>query len=156
MTQPWQLTDTACDQSTSYNMSNKIVRRDDGLYVTWIDTEYLNWIARVDPSDGSVLSRIVSAQGQDNHCGAALALTPDDTLHVMNGSHSRGFIYMCSSDPTRADSWSYPQVAGGRCTYPSLVSDFEGRLHLAFRHTAWGGGRCCVGYSRKEIGEPWR
>ena len=96
---PWRLATNGCDRATGYHMSNKVIRRGDELFVTWLDSDYRSVVAAVDPDSGGVVSQAVVAQGFDNHCGAAMAMTPDGVVHVMNGSHHRGFVYRFSADP---------------------------------------------------------
>ena len=150
------LTDNACDRSTAYHMSNKIVRRDDGLYVTWIDSEYRNIIAKVDPDTPAVEGAVPIAQGFDNHCGAAMALTADGVLHVVSGSHHAGFVYRASDEPMDPASWSLPECPAGGATYPSLVAHPDGALHLAYRHYPRDGvGHWGMGWAVKDPGQPW-
>jgi hypothetical protein len=137
-------------------MSNKIVRRGDALLVTWLDSEYRNVVADVNPEDGTVESGGFVGQGFDNHCGAAMARTPDGMIHVVNGSHHRGFVYRCSDDPKRPDSWSPPEAVGCRPTYPSLISDLDGNLHLTHRYSPMYGGHWGAAWCRKEGRKPWQ
>ena len=123
---PWTLAADGCDRATAYHMSNKIIRRGDELLATWLDSRYRNVVASVDQASGEVVSRSLVSQGFDNHCGAAMTLTPDDVVHVMSGSHHRGFVYRCSSNPADPSSWSLPEGVGCRATYPSLISDLDG------------------------------
>jgi len=153
---PWTLAKDGCDRATAYHMSNKIVRREGELFVTWLDSSYRNVVAAVDPAGGAVQRTVVVGQGFDNHCGAAMALTPDGVLHVVNGSHHRGFVYRCSDDPAASESWSPPEAVGCRPTYPSLVSDLKGDLHLTHRYSPMYGGRWGTAWCKKEGRAPWR
>jgi len=119
-----------CDRATAYHMTNKIVRADDGFYVTWIDTDFQCVVAHV-ARDGRVLDQTALAQGFDNHCGGALTCTPDGVLHFLSGSHSHGFVFRSKT----AAGWSLPQGVGRSATYPSLVHDLAGNLHLAHRYS---------------------
>jgi len=153
---PWVLAEDGCDRATAYHMSNKIVRRNDDLFVTWLDNKYRNVVAAVNDETGAVEARSFVGQGFDNHCGAAMALTPDGVLHVANGSHHRGFVYRSSADPGREDSWSPPEAVGCRPTYPCLISDLSGNLHLTHRYSPMYGGRWGTAWCKKEGKKPWQ
>ncbi len=103
------LADNGCDRATAYHMSNKIVRHSDGLFVTWLDENYRAVIAHVEPDTGDVLSATPLHQGSDNHCGGTLAVTPDNRLHIVAGSHHPPFIYRHSATPADPHSWSLPE-----------------------------------------------
>lgn len=132
MNRVFTLARDGCDRSTAYHMSNKIAREGDGLWVTWLDEAYRCVLARVS-AGGRVLSRAFLAQGFDNHCGGALARTPDGALHFVSGSHHVAFVYRHSQGPEVGASWSPPEAVGVGGTYPSLVADPAGGLHLAHR-----------------------
>ena len=153
---PWTLAADGCDRATAYHMSNKIIRRGDELVATWLDSRYRNVVATVDQANGQVVSKCLVSQGFDNHCGAAMTLTPDDVLHVMSGSHHRGFVYRASAEPARAESWSPPEAVGCRPTYPCLVSDLRGDLHCMYRWSSMSGDRWGSGWSKKIGDAPWQ
>ena len=142
MSASFVLADNGCDRATAYHMSNKIVRHSEGAFVTWLDENYRAVIAHIEPDTGDVLTAIPLHQGYDNHCGAALAVTPDSRLHVVAGSHHSGFIYRYSDTPTDPHSWSLPESVGSSSTYPSLVALADGGLVLAYRRSSrtgrWG------------------
>ena len=123
-----------CDRATAYHQANKIVRVDNGYYVTWLDSQFRCVVAHV-ANDGQLRGPVALAQGLDNHCGGAITRTPDGTLHFVSGSHSHGFVYRSSRTPLVAESWSLPQGVGRSATYPSLVHDCAGNLHLAHRYS---------------------
>jgi len=137
-------------------MSNKIVRRGDELLATWLDRRYRNVVASVDQTSGKVAAKSLVSQGFDNHCGAAMTLTPDDVVHVMSGSHHRGFVYRASGEPARAESWSPPEAVGCSPTYPSLIADLRGDLHCMYRHSPMSGGRWGSGWCKKDGAAPWQ
>ena len=148
------LTTDGCDRATAYRMSNKVVRRDDGLYVTWLDAHFRVMVARVDAESGSFDTPFPLAQGYDNHCGAAMAETPDGKLHVMAGGHGMAFVHRFSETPVDPGCWSLPEVVGITATYPSLVCGLDGTLHLAQRSSAIhgpGGMRIC----QRPLGGTW-
>ena len=139
MKKPILLAADGCDRATAYHMSNKIVRTRDGVYVTWLDRDYRIIVGRANSGGGLDFAHVL-AQGTDNHCGAALAATPDGMLHMLAGSHHHGFIHRFSPTPERADSWSPPLSIGYGATYPSLVTLADGGLALAYRYSGsrWG------------------
>ena len=152
------LSESGSDRATGYNMSSKLIRRDDTLFVSWLDTpSELGQPAKAilgvcDPKSGEMRSRIELGEGIDNHCGAALALDGTGRLHAIVGAHSGDFLYRWSDTPADAESWSAAIPLGPSDTYPSLVVDAEGTLHLAHREA---GERWQLWYRRKRAGQPW-
>jgi hypothetical protein len=138
MQQGFLLAEDGCDRATAYHMSNKIVRHAAGTVMTWLDSQYRCIIAIVDPATGAVSHAHPISQGHDNHCGAALAVTPDGRLHAICGSHALGgFIHRHTADPTDPAAWSLPDSVGAAATYPSLLALPNGDLTLTYRHTSW-------------------
>jgi hypothetical protein len=152
------LTHKGSDRATSYNMSAKIVRRDDRLFVTWLQSppapgELSDIMLGVcDSTSGKLRHSLSLDQGIDNHCGATLALTPDNELHIMVGAHHGPFSHRVSSNPEDPDSWSAPISVGQKGSYPSMVADKNGCLHLALREE---GPFWQLHYLRKPYGQPW-
>lgn len=148
------LSNHGCDRATAYRMSNKILRRPDGLYATWIDAQFRNIITRVDPDTGEFEEIPPLVQGFDNHCGGALAETPDGNMHFMAGSHGQAFIHRYSSSPLDEGSWSLPRAIGIGATYPSMVCDQDGALHLVHRTSQLQGPwyACIV---KRPLGDDW-
>lgn len=134
MTSTCTLSTDGCDWGTAFKMSNKIVRRSDGLYVTWLDCRFRIMVARVDLGSGKSDPPFALAQGIDNHCAAAMTASSDGRLHLVAGSHGRAFIHRWSDTPSDPASWSLPEAVGVCATYPSLVCDSSGTLHLAHRY----------------------
>ena len=70
------------DRATGYNMSCKIIRSDEHLFLGWLDApEYKGhyariMVARCDPETGEPTSTTQVGEGIDNHCGPALAYDP--------------------------------------------------------------------------------
>ncbi len=140
MATPWVLTRDGCDRATAYHMSNKVIRHRDGVFVTWLDSQYRTMLARVEPSTGEVITAFALAQGHDNHCSAALAVSMDNRLHVVTGSHcTGGFVCRHSATPADEQSWSLPYSIGVGATYPSLLALPDGGLLLAQRASVYGG-----------------
>ena len=152
------LSESGSDRATGYNMSSKLIRRDDTLFVTWLDapTELGQpaqaMLGVCEPQSGEMRSIIQLGEGVDNHCGAALALDSTGRLHAIVGAHSGDFLYRWSDTPSDAESWSASTPLGPSDTYPSLVVDAEGTLHLAHREA---GERWQLWYRRKRAGQPW-
>lgn len=120
------------DRATAYAMSNKIVSLPDGYLCTWIDSRRLNRWALVDRAHGAVLRE--GALGEpclDNHCGAALAVV-DGAVHAVTGGHHSALRHYRMELPA-ADGWREVAVIEATGTYPSLVADAAGRLHLTYR-----------------------
>lgn len=151
----FSLADNGSDRATAYHMSNKVLHHRDGTFVTWLDDQYRTMLAQVDPDTGTVRQAFPLAQGWDNHCGAALAQTPDGALHLMAGAHAAGaFIHRASRTPADPGSWSLPQAVGWAPTYPSLVALSDGALVLAHRHTPLE-GHWHAQLTRRPPGQDW-
>lgn len=166
MTTPVLLSAQGSDRATAYNMSCKLMRRDDVLLAAWLERpNTLGAGVRIrvgvcvpggvsEPTD--VRARLVSATelgaGVDNHCGPALALDGDRRVHLICGAHHHDFGYRWTDDPADPASWSAPVAVDGRCSYPALVVDAEGTLHLAYRES---GDRWQLRYRRKPRDAAW-
>ena len=126
------------DRATAYVMCNKIARRNGHLVCTWIDSSRQNRWAIVDPVDGKILHQgAVGEPRFDNHSGASITTAPDGALHLLTGDHHRPFVHFRMSPNSDNPIWE--PVADGKAigimsTYPSLVCDQQGTLHLAYRH----------------------
>ncbi len=158
MTPSTVLTDKGSDRATSYNMSAKIIRRNNYLFVTWLQSPPASGesqeiiLGLCHPLSGELLNSFPLGGGIDNHCGAALALTPDNDLHMMIGAHHGTFAHRFSSDPEDPDSWSEPVPVGQKSSYPSMITDKYGNLHLILREE---GPYWQLLYLRKLYGQPW-
>ena len=124
------------DRATAYGMSGKIVSRQ-GQYLlcSWLDVARRNQWALVDAKRGEVVRRgTVGPSRRDNHCGVALCAAPDGMTHCIIGAHGGSFMhYRMPAGEDRA-KWHLMEDAIGRgATYPSLVCDAEGTLHLTYR-----------------------
>ena len=127
------LSDEGGDRATAYTMSNKIIRLPEGLLCTWIDAKRVNQWAIVSLSDGKITKQgVIGGPRYDNHCGAAMAITPDGSVHaVLGGHHSNLDHYQFKAGTI--NTWEHISSIESPATYPSLVCDKKGRLHLAFR-----------------------
>lgn len=150
------LTGTGGDRATAYVMSGKIARRKGLIVCTWLDVERQNRWVMVDPDKAEILREgTVGEPCKDNHCGAALAADVDGSLHLLVGAHHGAFVHYRM--PTDDDAWK--PVEDGRAvshsgTYPSLVCDREGTLHLTYRHEP-GGRDARLYYARRPKQGPW-
>ncbi len=155
MKTPVTLTTQGCDRSTAYHQANKIVRTERGVFVTWLDNQYRCVLAQIDEA-GKVVQEYPFSQQWDNHCGAAITLTPDGVLHMVSGSHGMAFMYIKSATPWDKTSWSLPEVVGQTATYPSLTHTPDGVLHLAHRRSGLAGDEHWgVGHHMTSKGRPW-
>jgi hypothetical protein len=127
------LSEEAGDRATAYTMSNKIIRLPEGLLCTWIDAKKVNKWAIVSFSDGKISKQgVIGGPRYDNHCGAALAITPDGSVHaVLGGHHSDLDHYQFKAGAL--DTWEHICSIESLATYPCLVSDKKGMLHLTYR-----------------------
>jgi len=121
------------DRATAYTMSNKIIRLPEGLLCTWLDVQRVNKWALVSPNNGGIIKQgSIGGQRHDNHCGAALAITPDGSVHaVLGGHHSHLDHYQFRG--VDEGTWEYVKTIESAASYPCLVSDKKGTLHLTFR-----------------------
>ncbi|MCX7825655.1 MAG: BNR repeat-containing protein [Verrucomicrobiae bacterium] len=135
-----RLTDTGGDRATGYVMSNKIARRNGQLVCTWLDVERQNWWALVDPATAKILrTGKLGEPRKDNHCGCAIATDPDGSLHLLIGAHHGSFIHL-RMPPGKLDGEAVEggRAVGEQATYPSLVCDSHGTLHLLYRRETNG------------------
>jgi hypothetical protein len=137
-------------------MSGKIVRRSGLLLATWLDVDRQNRWVLVDPSKGAVVREgTVGPVRKDNHCGAAVTTDVDGTLHLVVGAHHGPFVHYRM--PSGADDWQAVEdgrAIGQAATYPSLVCDGQGTLHLTYRHEP-GGRNACLHYHRRPKEGSW-
>ena len=144
------------DRATAYVMSNKIARRRGSLVCTWLQSNRQNHWAAVDPDTGNVSAGgPVGPVERDNHCGAALATGVDGDLHLVIGAHHGPFMHYRM--PSSADRWELVgdgRAGGPSATYPSLVCDGKGTLHLTYRCEP-GGHDARLHYCRRPAGGAW-
>ena len=153
-----RLSTSGSDRATGYNMSNKVIRTPDALFTGWLDApESSGDTAKIrfgthDPTTGERLSTQALGEGIDNHCGPALALDPDNRMHVIIGAHHGPFVYRWSDNPEDPGSWSEGEQLGPKDTYPAMAIDRSGTIHLAHRVQA---DRWQLWYRRKKKGQAW-
>lgn len=152
------LSKSGSDRATAYSLSNRIIRHGGKVFASWLDAAAQSGgkthiqLATVDPQTSQVERTMLLGEAADNHCGAALALDRQGHLHCMLGAHGESFYYRHSTTPNNADHWSQPSEVPGKNTYPSLIVDHEGTLHLAYREY---GEHWTLKYRRKKPGHPW-
>lgn len=137
---PVLLSDTGGDRATAYLMSNKIARRGETLVVTWLDVDRQNHVAEVDSRTGRILkSTAIGKRLTDNHCGGAITTGKDGTLYLVTGAH-HGPCELFQLQPDGKDwiagNGGVPIIPNG--TYPSLVCDVGGNLHVTYRREGRG------------------
>ncbi len=153
-----KLSNQGSDRATAYNISNKIVRRDNELYVGWLDAPQKQGdpatiqIGVCNGQTGALSHTIPLGEGRDNHCGPALLLDHNNRLHVLIGAHHGDFLHRWSDTPSDPHSWSNPVPIGPKHSYPAFCIDKEGTLHLAWRES---GDKWQLQYTRKRPNGNW-
>lgn len=152
------LSSQGSDRATAYNISNKIIRRDNNLFVGWLDAPnkkgdpVLIQIGVCDAQTGALSHTITLGEGRDNHCGPALVLDHNNRLHVLIGAHHGDFLHRWSDNPADPNAWSDPEPIGPKHSYPAFCIDAEGTLHLAWRES---GDLWQLQYTRKRPNGAW-
>lgn len=144
------LTSEGGDRATAYTMNNKVLIIDEGILCTWIDHQRQNKWALLSHGGEIIRQGSIGTPRIDNHCGASLAVDPNGVIHAVLGGHSSPVDHYLINDVTK-DEWSHLSIVDGKITYPSLVSDQKGQLHMTFRNSEdsiWS-----LGYCRYENGE---
>ncbi|WKN45462.1 BNR-4 repeat-containing protein [Tunicatimonas pelagia] len=127
------LSENGGDRATAYTMNNKIVWLPEGLLCTWIDKNHINQWALIDHTTNKLVREgNIGGVMPDNHCGAALAKTPDGSVHAVIGGHHSTLYHYKLEDVTRGN-WMAVDSIEAQATYPSLVANSQGELYLAFR-----------------------
>ncbi|MBT3380708.1 MAG: hypothetical protein HOJ57_14745 [Lentisphaerae bacterium] len=148
------LSETGGDRATAYTMSNKILHVRDKLLCSWLDSRRLNHWAIVNPVNGSVEQRgTFPGQMADNHCGMALAVMSDGTIHALSGAHHGGFAHYGLATGSNWSEWQRLGMVGRRATYPSLAVDPDDTLHFCYRSSCSGGWELL--YQRLSKGGVW-
>lgn len=139
LTKPFLLSDTGSTRASAYDMTNKSVRVGDVTSVTWLDAVSVVCFRQYDHRAGAWSETLTLGEGVDNHCDPALTVTPEGALRLVYGPHgfweegmyNHGRFRMLES----ADGAEWREVSnvGYGATYASLVTDRQGRDHLAYR-----------------------
>jgi len=134
------LSDKGGDRATGYVMSNKIVHWNGHILCTWLDFERQNRWALVNLDSGEILrTGALGEPRRDNHCGAAIATDIDRSLHLLIGAHHGTFThYMMSPGKLDWEPVENGREVGETGTYPSMVCDGTGTLHLLYRRETNG------------------
>jgi len=120
------------------------VRRNGAILAAWIDApESVGAEARVmlavcDAKTGVLRAKYRVGMAMDNHCGPAMVMDGRGRVHLVIGGHHTPFKYRWSDNPEDPGSWSEPELLGPADTYPSLIVDAKGTLHLAHREMFLG------------------
>ena len=152
------LSSAGSDRATAYNIGNKLVRHDGKLFAGWLDAPAIAGgptrvqLGIFDLCTGRLERTELLGDAVDNHCGPALALDPGTRLHAMLGAHGGSLRHRWSDQPSATGSWSTPLGLGPEDTYPSLITDAAGTLHLAHREY---GEHWQLWYRRKPVGRDW-
>ncbi|MGI6417929.1 MAG: BNR-4 repeat-containing protein [Thermoguttaceae bacterium] len=131
-----RLSTSGSDRATGYGMSGKVVSlHEPYLLCSWLDVSRQNQWALVDARQAEVVRRgTVGPPRGDNHCGVALCVAPDGAAHCVVGAHGGSFMHYRMAAGEEGADWQLVQEAiGEAATYPSLVCDPQGTLHLTYR-----------------------
>lgn len=158
------------DRASAYTLSNKVVRLGGKIYATWLDAAPEKGgrtrlqLAVINAATHTVERTMFMGEACDNHCGAALAFDHEQRLHMIIGAHGGTFYHRSSATPEDLESWSQAEPVGdytvddqspafgGYNTYPTLVADSRGTLHLLYRENSepW-----TLQYRSKTPGRDW-
>lgn len=128
------LTNQGGDRATAYTMSNKILVIEEGILCTWIDKHRQNRWSLVDhETDKILVAGKIGGIMPDNHCGAALARSPNGDIHAVIGGHHSNLYHYSISDVKNGE-WVLVDSIVTKGTYPALIADSQANLYLTFRH----------------------
>ena len=121
-------------RGTAYAMSNKIITAAGLVFVAWLDHVADVRIRTYDLATERWGETLLLGRGIDNHSGPALTMDAEGYLYAIFGPHGRGpFQLRRSLLPFDASAWTPVEEVGANATYPSLVCDPDGTLHLTYR-----------------------
>jgi hypothetical protein len=159
---PVLLSSEGSDRATAYNFSNKILRHDAGLLVSWLDAPATKEgptrvrLGLCDADDGALRQTQTLGEGIDNHCGASLLTDNSGRVHAFVGAHHGDFLHRWTDDPADERAWSDPEPHGPSHSYPAVVMDTAGTLHLLYRESYRGEGETWqLEYVRRPAGGAW-
>ena len=120
-------------RATAYAMSNKIVTRNDRVFVSWLD-HVSDIRAKVyDTRTQTWGDTVTVGKGVDNHSGPALTMDDAGQLHIVYGTHHHPFKYRRTVRPLDITEWTKEERFGEKGTYPSLTATPDGALWCACR-----------------------
>ncbi|MBT6149312.1 MAG: hypothetical protein HOH74_27995, partial [Gemmatimonadetes bacterium] len=150
------------DRATAYNFSNKILRHEQGLLVSWLEAPSTQdgptriQLGVCDAISGQLQKAMTLGEGIDNHCGLSMLRAPDGRVHAFMGAHHGAFLHRWSDDPADPAAWSAPEAVGPSASYPAVVLDRQGMFHLVYRVSYRGEGETWqLEYVRKPAGGSW-
>jgi Asp-tRNA(Asn)/Glu-tRNA(Gln) amidotransferase A subunit family amidase len=150
------LSTTGSTRGTAYTMSNKILTHEGKTHVVWLDQIHKTYVCTYNHKTRRWSAPVFVGDGDDNHAGAALAMDPEGYLHLVFGPHHNPIQHAVSAEPNSATKWiRQPSFGGVNATYPSMVCDKDGTLHVCYRgaferERPWG-----AMYQRKPKGGEW-
>ena len=131
------------DRGTAYLMANKVTTWNNKIVFTWLDSTFSVQIMNYDLSTGNFSSPVQVGKTLDNHGSPAIAVDQQGIFHLVFGGHSIGFSHWYTATPGGINNWlqgpDFNIGSSDETTYPSLVIDRAGNLHLTYR--AGVGGR---------------
>lgn len=158
LTKPYLLSDAGSTRASAYDNTNKAVRVGEITHVTWLDAVSVVRYRRFDHRAGAWSEMVTLGEGADNHCNPALTATPKGALRVAFGPHGYWNEAMFNASRFRvlesADGTEWREISnvGYGATYASLVTDSQGRDHLAYRG---GGDPTGMFYERRLTNDCW-
>jgi hypothetical protein len=161
-TGPVLLSSRGSDRATAYNFSNKVLRHRGRLLVSWLEAPDTAqgpsriWLGVCDTDSGQLQQTTTMGEGIDNHCGASLLTYANDRVHMFIGAHHGDFLHRWSDDPADQASWSVADPIGPTHSYPAVVMDARGTLHLLYLESYRGPGETWqLEYVRKPHEGAW-
>jgi hypothetical protein len=158
LSKPFLLSDAGSTRASAYDNTNKAVRVGEVTHVTWLDAVSVVRYRSFDHCAGTWSEAVTLGEGADNHCNPALTATPDGVLRLAYGPHGFWDDGMFNHGRfrllERADGAAWAEIGnvGYGATYASLITDSQGRDHLAYR-----GGEGTPGcfYERRVLDGNW-
>ncbi|MHC4884131.1 MAG: BNR-4 repeat-containing protein [Planctomycetota bacterium] len=130
---------SAIGSERATNDPNKVVEVDGRLHATWQEIDgdgYYNVVASCDLTTGEWGEPIRLDTGVDNHARSVITVDAKGFLHVVLGGHCTPCFSRSSLRPNDSSAWGEPEQICWNGTYPILLCDPEGSLHVALRGKA--------------------
>ncbi|MDA0989668.1 MAG: BNR-4 repeat-containing protein [Verrucomicrobia bacterium] len=103
-------------------MSNKIITRNDRIFVVWLDHVSDVRAKMYDTKTRTWGESVTVGKGVDNHSGPALTMDDAGHLHVVYGTHHHPFKYRRTVRPLDITEWTGEELFGKKGTYPSVIT----------------------------------